>query len=62
MYRSGSGGDIEVEAEVRLAGNANLAADEPVDLGVEMDGAGLEGAGGGEPGPGRLPRLRSRSP
>ena len=47
----GSGGcgvDGEVEAEVGFAGDADLAADEPVDDGVEMDGAGLERTGGGE--------------
>ena len=44
----GCGGDGEVEAEVGFAGDADLAADEPVDHGVEVDGAGLEGAGGGE--------------
>ena len=31
-----------------FAGDADLAADEPVDDGVEVDGAGLDGAGGGE--------------
>ena len=31
-----------------FAGDADLAADEPVDDGVEMDGAGLDGARGGE--------------
>ena len=43
--RGGGGGGIdgEVEAEVGLAGDADLAADQPVDLGVEVDGAGLEG-------------------
>ena len=46
---SGGGGrDGEVEAEVGFAGDADLAADEPVDRGVEMDWAGLDGAGGGE--------------
>ena len=37
--------DVEIEAEVGLAGNADLAADEPVDLGVEMDGAGFDVCG-----------------
>ena len=44
----GVGGDGEVEAEVGFAGDADLAADEPVDVGVEVDGAGLDGACGGE--------------
>ena len=40
--------DSEVEAEVGFAGDADLAADQPVDDGVEVDGAGLESAGCGE--------------
>ncbi len=46
--RGGAGIDGEVEAEVGLAGDADLAADEPVDHGVEVDGAGLDVFGGGE--------------
>ena len=38
----GVGDDGEVEAEVGFAGDADFAADEPVDDGVEVDGAGLE--------------------
>ena len=45
---SGVRGYGEIEAEVGFAGDADLAADEPVDLGVEVDGAGFEGAGSGE--------------
>ncbi len=34
----GAGGDFEVDAQVRLARNAGLAADQPRDVRVEMDG------------------------
>jgi hypothetical protein len=40
--------DDEIQTEVRLAGDADLAADEPVDGGVNVDGAGLDGGRGGE--------------
>ncbi len=45
---SGRGIDGEVEAEVGLAGDADFAADEPVDHCVEVDGAGFDGICGGE--------------